>query len=81
MRAAHVNAGWPADFSGDGARGVSDHDPQIARFLSRARLTVSDVTVAEGRQQATTPATFTVSLSRALSQAIVVCAATRDLTA
>ncbi len=36
MRAAHVNAGWPADFAGDGARGVSDHDPQIARFQSRA---------------------------------------------
>ena len=31
MRAAHVNAGWPADFSGDGARGVSDHDPQLRR--------------------------------------------------
>ncbi len=44
MRAAHVNAGWPADFDGDGARGVSDHDPQIARFRSRAPLTVSDVT-------------------------------------
>ena len=27
MRAAHVDAGWPADFEGDGPRGVSDHDP------------------------------------------------------
>ena len=81
MRAAHVNAGWPADFGADGARGVSDHDPQIARFLSRAQLTVSDVSVTEGRQKTTTPAIFTVSLSRPLSQAIVVCAATRDVTA
>ena len=29
-------------------RGVSDHDPQIARFRSRASLSVADVTVAEG---------------------------------
>ena len=36
VRAAHVNAGWPADFAGDGARGLSDHDPQVARFSSRA---------------------------------------------
>ena len=31
MRAAHVNAGWPADYPGDGPRGLSDHDPQVAR--------------------------------------------------
>ena len=43
MRAAHINAGWPADFDGDGPRGVSDHDPQVARFRSRATLTVADV--------------------------------------
>ena len=55
MRAAHINAGWPADFDGDGARGVSDHDPQVARFRSRASLTVADVTVAEGNS-GTTPA-------------------------
>ncbi len=30
VRAAHINADWPADFDGDGARGVSDHDPQVA---------------------------------------------------
>jgi predicted extracellular nuclease len=31
-RVAHVNADWPADTSGDGARGASDHDPLVARF-------------------------------------------------
>jgi predicted extracellular nuclease len=81
MRAAHVNAGWPADYSGDGPRGVSDHDPQIARFRSRAQLSVSDVSVTEGRQATTTLATFTVTVSRALSQPVLVCATTRDGTA
>jgi hypothetical protein len=32
VRAAHVNSDWPADYAGDGPRGVSDHDPQVARF-------------------------------------------------
>ncbi len=32
FRAAHVNSDWPADFDGDGARGASDHDPQVAAF-------------------------------------------------
>jgi predicted extracellular nuclease len=32
MRMAHINADWPADFDGDGARGTSDHDPPVARF-------------------------------------------------
>ncbi|HET7009740.1 MAG TPA: hypothetical protein VFI11_03100, partial [Anaerolineales bacterium] len=31
MRAAHVNSDWPADYDGDGPRGASDHDPQVAR--------------------------------------------------
>jgi hypothetical protein len=80
MRAAHVNAGWPADFGGDGPRGVSDHDPQIARFSSRAKLSVSDVTVTEG-DSGTTPAAFTASASRPLSQPIVICAVTLGITA
>ncbi|MDT5025867.1 MAG: uncharacterized protein QOE61_2293, partial [Micromonosporaceae bacterium] len=80
MRAAHVDAGWPADFEGDGPRGVSDHDPQVARFRSKASLSVADVTVAEG-DKGTTPATFTVTLSRPLSQPIQICAATLGLTA
>lgn len=32
IRAAHVNADWPADTPGDGPRGLSDHDPQVALF-------------------------------------------------
>ncbi len=32
VRVAHVNADFPAAFEGDDARGVSDHDPQSARF-------------------------------------------------
>ena len=31
-RVAHVNADYPADYSGDGARGLSDHDPMASRF-------------------------------------------------
>ena len=48
MRAAHVNADWPADFDGDGPRGASDHDPQVARFPSRPSLSVADTSVVEG---------------------------------
>ncbi len=76
IRAAHVNADWPADFAGDGARGASDHDPQVAVFSSRARLTVADVSAAEGQ-----PLTFTVSLSRPLSVDLPVCAVTLPDTA
>jgi hypothetical protein len=41
-RVAHINADWPADTPGDGARGASDHDPMVARFdgdVSLERLT------------------------------------------
>ena len=31
-RVAHINADFPADFEGDGARGASDHDPSQARY-------------------------------------------------
>ncbi len=31
MRSAHINSDWPSDYVGDGARGTSDHDPQVAR--------------------------------------------------
>jgi predicted extracellular nuclease len=81
MRAAHVDAGWPADFPDDGPRGVSDHDPQVARFHSKATLTVNDVSVVEGGPGTTTPAVFTATLSRPLSQNAVICAATIGLTA
>ncbi|HET9878210.1 MAG TPA: endonuclease [Candidatus Limnocylindria bacterium] len=32
VRAAHLNADFAAEFTGDVARGASDHDPQIARW-------------------------------------------------
>jgi len=32
VKAAHVNADWPAGHTGDGPRGASDHDPLVARF-------------------------------------------------
>jgi len=76
IRAAHVNSDWPADFDGDGHRGASDHDPQVAVFNSRARLTVSDASATEGQ-----PLVFTVTVSRALSQDLLVCGATLSDTA
>jgi hypothetical protein len=79
MRAAHVNAGWPADHPGDGARGASDHDPQVALFRSRPQLTVADASVIEGNS-GTVPLRFTVSVSRPLSRAVTICALAVDLT-
>jgi hypothetical protein len=38
IRAAHVNADFPADYSGDVARGASDHDPQVARWSDDVTL-------------------------------------------
>jgi predicted extracellular nuclease len=72
VRAAHVNAGWPADHPSDGARGLSDHDPQVARFSSRASLTVADTSVVEG-DSGRRDAVFTVAFSRPLGQDITVC--------
>jgi hypothetical protein len=72
VRTAHVNAGWPADFPGDGARGLSDHDPQVARFASRARLSVGDVAVDEG-DSGWSDATFTATLSRPVGHDVTVC--------
>ncbi|MDO3702727.1 lamin tail domain-containing protein [Micromonospora sp. C28SCA-DRY-2] len=80
MRAAHINADWPAAHPGDGTRGSSDHDPQVARFRSRAALSVGNVAVAEG-DKGTTPLTFTVTVSRPLSEPVLLCAATIGLTA
>ena len=79
-RIAHVNAGWPADHPGDGARGLSDHDPQVARFDSRPHLTVADVSVTEG-DSGRRPATFTARLSRPLAVDTPVCLVTLPLTA
>jgi predicted extracellular nuclease len=80
VRAAHINADWPAEFTGDGSRGSSDHDPQVARFRSRASLTVADSTVVEG-DQGTRQLTFTATVSRPLSQPVLLCAATYGGTA
>jgi predicted extracellular nuclease len=80
IRAAHVNADWPAEYDGFGSRGSSDHDPQVARFRSRASLTVSDASVVEGNS-GTTPMRFTISLSRPLSQDVVLCVTTVGITA
>ena len=80
VRAAHVNAGWPADHDGDGARGLSDHDPQVARFSSRARLSVADTSVVEGNS-GRRDAVFTVAFSRPLGQDITVCLVPFGITA
>ncbi|MFF5178595.1 lamin tail domain-containing protein [Micromonospora sp. NPDC000316] len=80
VRAAHINADWPAEFTGDGSRGSSDHDPQVARFRSRASLTVADTAVVEGNQ-GTRQLNFTATVSRPLSQPVLLCAATVGLTA
>jgi predicted extracellular nuclease len=79
MRAAHVNAGWPAEHPGDGARGASDHDPQVALFRSRPRLSVADASVVEGNS-GTTPLVFTATVSRPLSRAVTICALAVDIT-
>lgn len=71
-RIAHVNAGWPADHPGDGTRGLSDHDPTVARFDSRARLSVGDVSVPEG-DSGRHPATFPVTVTRPLGHDSLVC--------
>jgi hypothetical protein len=80
MRAAHVNADWAAEHPGDGSRGSSDHDPQVARFRTRPSLSVADVSVVEGDRD-TTAMTFTVAVSRPLSRPVVLCATTLGLTA
>nr|BFE67628.1 hypothetical protein GCM10020092_009290 [Actinoplanes digitatis] len=66
MRAAHINAGWAASDEANGSKGSSDHDPQIARFRSRAALSAASASVVEG-DRGTTPLAFPVTLSRPLS--------------
>jgi predicted extracellular nuclease len=80
MRAAHVNADWAAEDEANGSKGSSDHDPQVARFQSRAALSVADARVAEG-DRGTTSLTFPVRLSRPLARALTVCAAAAPGTA
>jgi predicted extracellular nuclease len=80
MRAAHVNADWAADDTGNGSKGSSDHDPQVARFQSRAALSVADASVVEG-DTGVTALEFPVTLSRRMSRPLGVCATTVGLTA
>jgi uncharacterized protein len=80
VRTAHVNAGWPADHPGDGARGLSDHDPQVARFASRPALVAGDVTVDEG-DRGLTAARFTLTVTRPLTVDATVCVLTAGGTA
>ncbi|HYN95644.1 MAG TPA: Calx-beta domain-containing protein, partial [Pilimelia sp.] len=80
VRAAHINADWPAAHPGDGSRGASDHDPQVAVFRSLPALAVADVTVAEG-DAGTGAAVFTVTASRPIAHDVRVCAATLPGTA
>ncbi len=80
VREAHIDSDYAADFTGDGPRGASDHDPLVARFQSRAALTVSDVSVVEGNS-GTTAAVFTATLSRPLSQDVTLCGITVGITA
>ena len=73
VRAAHINADWAAEDDSNGSMGSSDHDPQIARFHSRAALSVADAAVDEG-DSGDTPLTFPVRLSRPVNQPVTVCA-------
>jgi predicted extracellular nuclease len=34
FRASHINSDFPSDHFGDGPRGTSDHDPQVARYMA-----------------------------------------------
>lgn len=52
----------------------------MARFRSRASLSVADATVVEG-DKGTRPLAFTVTVSRPLSQPALICAATYGTTA
>jgi hypothetical protein len=70
MRSAHINA----DYSAQGNRGSSDHDPQVARFQSRPGLSIADARVTEGAQGSTAALTFPVTLSRPMSVPLTVCA-------
>jgi hypothetical protein len=44
-RVAHINADFPADFEGDGARGASDHDPSQARYALAVTISRLDALV------------------------------------
>jgi hypothetical protein len=69
VRAAHINADFPAAFGGDGARGASDHDPQLARWSNEVTLDrladLVDYYVATGAVQASKAGLLYDRLNRA----------------
>ena len=73
IRAAHINADWSAADDTNGSMGSSDHDPQIARFHSRAAVSVGDASVVEG-DSGRRPMAFPVTLSRPVNRPVTVCA-------
>jgi predicted extracellular nuclease len=81
MRAAHVNSDFSSLDPANPAHGASDHDPQVARFQSRAGLSAADASVTEGNRGTTTQLVFPVTLSRPMSQPLTVCATAGPLTA
>jgi len=68
-RVAHVNADWPADFTGDGPRGASDHDPLVARYDLPATLAQLQALLDYYEQQGLVSATTAGQLSKHLDQA------------
>lgn len=77
MRSAHINADWPAEYEGDGSRGSSDHDPQVARFRSTPALSVGGAAAAEDAGVLN----FPVTLSRPIDRPLPVCGFTIGLSA
>ena len=82
MRAAHINAGFPADFAGDGPRGVPATTTRRWPGSAPARRWRVGGRVRWPRAtRATTAADFTVKLSRPLSQPALICADHLGITA
>jgi hypothetical protein len=57
FRAAHINSDFPADYTGDTARGTSDHDPQVAIFALPPLHTITPSAGANGSITPGTPQT------------------------
>ena len=69
IRAAHVNADFPARYPGDLARGASDHDPQVARWFTDVTVerlhALVDYYVATGDLSSTKAGQLHAKLNRA----------------
>ncbi|HET7367866.1 MAG TPA: lamin tail domain-containing protein [Gaiella sp.] len=68
-RVAHVNADWPAAFTGDGPRGASDHDPLVARYDLPATMAQLQALLDYYVQQGLVDATTADQLRKRLDQA------------